>query len=396
MDQPLEKMGVSKKLSDKIAKQYEVYKTGPLAIFEPNCHNNHAKGEWEADESKGEQRSMLYSEYGDEVGSSSGRSFEDQSRRSLMIQPFSVTFERKDGGRNPRGYLKGNNYQNFQGGAGPGDPGYIPPKFPYPGQLGPPGTRIMNPNDLAFNFSLKDMFSSFLGIFIDQKFELTEVLTGCETRNTYYVYEMSAQQRRKGKPILRCKEYSDWCARNCTLGSCRPMSIKCFNLWNHDEMCLEFERPCTCTFLCFDRPVLKVYHTEGGQKRYIGKVVDNCDCLNFTFDVRDANNDLVFYVKGECCQLGFWCRCPCKGCRKIYFDISSKKNGVPFQGRLIRHGKRSCAKRLVGDADDFSVPFPPGSSFDMRCLMLAVTLLIDYMIFDQNPSDQRRQRQNFL
>ena len=401
MDLPLHKMGLSKKHSKKITDQYEVYKAGPLAVYEPNCSTKYTEAQKREMEKarRREKRNKALSPGTEEdgEGDSSSAWNPDDSGSSMMIHPPSVQIRKSsddDSGqevssgamvtmdyKKRKRYLKGNQFANR------GNPGYISPKVPYPAQFGPPGNRIMNPNDLVHNFGLKGMFMQFRGIFLDQKFELTEALGACETKNSYYVYEMSAQQRRKGKPILRCKEYSDWCSRNCLTSDCRPMSIKCFNLWNHDDMCLEFERPCTCTFCCLARPQMKVYFTEQGQRRYIGKVIDNCDCVNNTFDVRDDKNETVYFVKGSCCQCGMWCNCPCRDCRKVYFDISSGRDGVPFQSRLIRHGKKSCCKNLTGDADDFSVPFPPGSTFEMRCLMLAVTLLIDYMMFDSGPGN---------
>lgn len=62
----------------------------------------------------------------------------------------------------------------------------------------------------------------------------------------------------------------------------------------------------------------------------------------------------------------------------------NKKQKIPVQ--LIKVGKKSCAKNLMGDADNFSVPFPKGATFRDRALLLAVALLIDYRMFEESPT----------
>lgn len=84
---------------------------------------------------------------------------------------------------------------------------------------------------------------------------------------------------------MKCKESSGCCERQCLSGDCRPFKMKCFNLFNNDAMCLEMIRECQCTCLCLNRPMMKVYFTEDGNPVYLGKVVDNFDCCNFSFDI---------------------------------------------------------------------------------------------------------------
>ncbi len=54
----------------------------------------------------------------------------------------------------------------------------------------------------------------------------------------------------------------------------------------------------------------------------------------------------------------------------------------------MKYGKRSCVKNLVSDADNFSVPYPAGSTFDERILLLGASLFIDYMMFESGPADK--------
>lgn len=133
------------------------------------------------------------------------------------------------------------------------DPGYISPKA-IPKAKYTDGTVINNPNDLMHTFSLHQMLMSWSGVYIKQKIEFMEALSGCETANKYYVYERGQHGRRRGKEMLKCREYSGCCARNCMSGDCRPFKMRVFNLWNHESKCLEMDRDCQMTCLCINRP----------------------------------------------------------------------------------------------------------------------------------------------
>lgn len=145
-------------------------------------------------------------------------------------------------------------------------PGYIGPKVNKAKIVTETSTTTMvsNPNDLMHTFSLRQMLTSWNGIYVKQKTELIEAITGCETGNKYHVFERGPNGRRKGKEMLECKEFSSCCARNCTTSGCRPFKMRVFNLWNYDDKCLEMDRDCQVTICCFNRPSMQIYHTEGG------------------------------------------------------------------------------------------------------------------------------------
>lgn len=52
-------------------------------------------------------------------------------------------------------------------------------------------------------------------VFVKQKFEMLEALTGCETENRYKVYASNENMDKVGDPIFKCKEKSSFLARNC-------------------------------------------------------------------------------------------------------------------------------------------------------------------------------------
>ena len=54
---------------------------------------------------------------------------------------------------------------------------------------------------------------------------------------------------------------------------------------------------------------------------------------------------------------------------------------------LMKKGK-NCLKNLYSDADNFSIPFPPGTSWEHKALLLGSTLFIDYMMFEEGQGKQ--------
>ena len=61
-------------------------------------------------------------------------------------------------------------------------------------------------------------------VVVEQKIELMEVLTGCETPNRYNVYLLDKNKQKKF--LFKCKEESNWFCRNCVPSSHRSFFLK--------------------------------------------------------------------------------------------------------------------------------------------------------------------------
>lgn len=126
-------------------------------------------------------------------------------------------------------------------------------------------------NVFSPNLSGMDKLALLSSIFVKQKFEMLEMLTGCETENRYKVYAAGQGLERVGRPIFKCKEKSGFMARNCLRyrinyciiyifysGDCRPFQMKIIHEDREeddedDDMCLLLDRPCRCTVCCMNR-----------------------------------------------------------------------------------------------------------------------------------------------
>ena len=256
--------------------------------------------------------------------------------------------------------------------------------------------NMANPNAMiAANspqFPFKPMIDSFqYGVFIKQKIEWLEVLTGCETPNKYLIFEMNQQNQKVGAPMISCKEDSSCLARQCLRGSNRPLTMNCINLFNNQSLCLQMEKPYKMTFLCCNRPEMTVRYTEQGNFIDVGKVIDNWDVCNYSFSVLDVQGNQMFHIEASCMQLGFHLECPCESCETIVFEVykGEKSAGVRWPD-LVKTGT-NCVASMVSDADNFMVPFGQNATFEERVMLVSTALFIDYMMFEINPKKNKNQ-----
>lgn len=238
------------------------------------------------------------------------------------------------------------------------------------------------------------------GIFVKQKFDVLEVLTGMDMENTYMVYERGPNPETDvaPRPLFMCKEKSTWCARNCMAASAKPFEMKVFKCFDghnaiFNDPVLSMFRECKCTCLCFNRPELVVYYTEGKRNDYLGKVVDTWDCMHHSFQVIDAHGAVRYTIQANCCQCGLCCKCPCEPCEKVVFELWSGQM-AKMEGQILKLGKRNILQNMLSNADNFSIPFPPGSTWQDRSLLLSAVLMIDFMLFEekQESNTQRSHR----
>jgi len=225
------------------------------------------------------------------------------------------------------------------------------------------------------------------GIYIKQKFDIMEALTGCDTPNRYYVYELNKAGEAKKKKIFKCIEKSGWCARNCMSSDSKPFEMYVYKQFKDEdydtgEPVLKMVRECQCTCMCCNRPEMKVYYVENGQNEYLGKVVDSWDCMNFSFTIYAPDDRVKFFIKASCCQCGFHCNCPCEPCERIEFDLWSgdKEKEEP---KILKTGKKNCVKNMLGDADNFSTQFPMAATWQDKTLLMSSLLMIDFMMFEE-------------
>ena len=303
--------------------------------------------------------------------------------------------------------------QNDFGNGGMVNPGFPvmppPPGAPGYGMPGPigipnpnsPGMAGVDPNAVslpqALGFCQK-------GVFIKQKLNLVKLLTGCQTPNRYLVYEQDHRGQSVGNPIFACKEDSNCCLRQMCAASCKPFDLhvhKCSRAsddpFQGSPMVLHLQRECKCTFLCCNRPEMKVNYVENGQSKYLGKVVDEFACCNFVYKIYDEKDQEKYHIEANCCQLGFMCNCPCESCQTLQFDLFRvTPSGRSPLAPIMKHGKKNCCRNMLGENTNFAVPFITDMAWEDKCLLMAAALLIEYMQFEERPDKNQNQNNTLI
>lgn len=240
------------------------------------------------------------------------------------------------------------------------------------------------------------------GIFVKQKFELLEVLTGCETENKYTVYACDVAGNKEGIPLFKCKEKSGFFNRNCLPGDCRRFGMEV----THDSggqlsldglPFLKMERPFACTFLCLNRPFIEVNYSENGLNSYLGKVVNDFSCCEMFFTVFDKTNNPVYQIRGTIWQIGVYRQqnncAVCKSCQQAFLFILDLRQGGRKVGIIEKRGKGFT--ELISDADNFSLLFPIKATAEERVLIMAACLLLDFRYFETMGGGGNRNRNRY-
>jgi len=229
------------------------------------------------------------------------------------------------------------------------------------------------------------------GIFIKQKMDLMEMMTGCEQGNTYQVYPLGKDGDKKGKKLYKAKEKSGCFAKQCMSAECRPFQLK-INLDDDSEELdnepfLFVDRPCKCTFYCCNRPEITVTYVEDGKNEYVGKVKNPWTCYDIELELYDKDNNLRYKIVGNCCQVGLWCKGPLDCCQTIDFDIKTP-SGEIVAG--LRKKSPGCVAAMVSEADNFSVHFPANCTKEDKALIMCAVMFLDFRYFEEKQGGGNR------
>lgn len=232
------------------------------------------------------------------------------------------------------------------------------------------------------------LLESVEGVFISQKTDWMEAITGCERENKYKVKPLG---QKKGPTLFKCKEKSGGCSRVCLPGSARPFDMKIENKLQ-EKLDIWLEREYSMPICCFCRPEMFVYAiTPEGNKLKLGRVMDTWDFMHSNFNVYDHEDRLQYSVTASCCQCALHCNFPCKECKEVEFEILNSE-GIEIS-KAKREGK-GFIENMMTDADQFKLKFRPDMPWNHRALLMATILFIDFRMFEENASDKNRNHNN--
>ena len=88
----------------------------------------------------------------------------------------------------------------------------------------------------------------------------------------------------------------------------------------------------------------------------------------------DENDKDIFSIKASCCQLAFWCNCPCDSCVTVEFDITSPLNDYTV-GKLTKKGPGCCVESGSIEYNNMAIDFPAVANWKDRVSFIFVDYL---------------------
>ena len=276
------------------------------------------------------------------------------------------------------------------------------PMAMHPGMMPAVGIPMQMPAGHALD--PMETLQQLKSIWISQKVNIAEAVSGCEFENRYAVYNTEKKgddklKKDKEAKIFKCKEQSTCCQRQCTPGSMRefkmdilfgqheldPVKGILVKRWNPF---MEIKRDYTCTCCCLSRPILRVNIVYKGHNQTLGyiKSVWKC-CDNELLLYKDTEADAEIKVTSPCCKCGFYCQCPCASCKEVTLDIVDIRAGNARVGEIKKEWT-GCAQEMFTNADDYTVQFPAKQTWQQKALLLAAALFVDYLYFEENHDNQ--------
>eukprot|EP00745_Piridium_sociabile_P041097 TRINITY_DN80592_c0_g3_i2.p1 TRINITY_DN80592_c0_g3~~TRINITY_DN80592_c0_g3_i2.p1 ORF type:complete len:216 (+),score=22.97 TRINITY_DN80592_c0_g3_i2:152-799(+) len=206
---------------------------------------------------------------------------------------------------------------------------------------------------------------------------MLEAVIGWEQNNIYDVFDQSGAGR------FLAKEDTDCCTRvffPACLQECREFKIDVSVIpmpGHNPPPFLHLERPCSCTFLCFNRPVMKLTDVTTGQD--IGSVTNPWHCCDYNFSLKTPEQEKAIDIHATCCQPGILCPLPCGSCKEVNFHVKDHETK-----QEIGHLKRvmpGCLKACLTDADNYNIDFGSITDAKWKSMVLATALFIDLRYF---------------
>jgi hypothetical protein len=231
-----------------------------------------------------------------------------------------------------------------------------------------------------------DCLHSQSTILIKEQASMIEALTAIigqeiEMGNKYKIMTQSEEE------IFFAVEETDCMTRQLKqcCPDCAPWSLGiAFTQGGANQKVFHMKRDWTCTFCCFNRPVVEVIDVPSGQK--LGSISDPFACCDLTFDVRDPGDQTVIKANGGCCQWGLCCPLPCGPCAEVNFEINDAGSGQKV-GNLQKKVPNCCKFFFAPDVDNFNVEFGGVSHPQYKALIMALAIFMDFRYFNENSND---------
>ena len=211
---------------------------------------------------------------------------------------------------------------------------------------------------------------------VRQRLAWNEIISGCEQD---HVFDIAADSK---ELLFTASEKNTRCQRNCV-----PQENKAYNLSfadAGDRQFLHLKRDYACTFLCFNRKPIDVLYTKNGENIKLGTIKENWELFNFSYDICDGDGNLVFKVRGGCCQGGLvFPGLTAEKCSKAVFNVF--KAGKQGEGPVTKITKQNVGfwKDDSGGDLNTTVQFARDETWENKLLLMAVLVVLETEVLAQ-------------
>ena len=227
------------------------------------------------------------------------------------------------------------------------------------------------------------------GVLIKQQIQFLEQVTGCESPNRYYVFSQSPQGGMK--LLFKCKEYSEWCMRNCCTARSREFNmavkhISAASNLNEDFNApfVDIRKPFKCTCMCLERPEMLIKY--GSNNQPLGRIKQPFTCCDPIFSTYDNTGNKRYTIHADCCQCGLICANNfCGKLSEVIFHIYNNDNLSHPCGSITK--KSANIGELVTSADSYQITFPPDATPEDKMVLISAGLMIDYQFFEESATE---------
>ena len=199
-------------------------------------------------------------------------------------------------------------------------------------------------------------------LLVQQKIELCEILSGCETKNRYEV------KNTLGQDVFKAKEDTNFCNRQCC-GPLRPFAMQVFD--GREMEVLHLNRPLRCQGCCCPC-CLQQMEVCTGSGQVLGFVRERWTFCKPKLTVHRPGGEHVFTIRGPICKYS------CGG--DVQFRILTAEDEQEVG--VISKQWSGVAREFFTDSDTFGVTFPMDLDVTMKATLFGALFLIDFMFFE--------------
>ncbi|CAD8074336.1 unnamed protein product [Paramecium sonneborni] len=256
-------------------------------------------------------------------------------------------------------------------------------------------TNFYQMGDYTNSQSCLDKLGNQMGIFLQQKIELVYGMTGFNNPRVYNIFPGNDKgEQIQQNELFKCKEKSLSGAYLALGPPQRPFEIYAINynsidltdqqiLDNSNRVIFKIERKqaSICCCCCLDRPCIEVHYLENGENKKLGQIIELCYCCRLGCNIFDFSNQLKYII-----QESSYCQC-----NHANFDIKTP------DGEVIAPMKKKIKNTWDDQTDNFKVVFPQNASKEDKALILAATIMFEYMYFSntENLNPNQYNQNNF-